>query len=192
MHPHAVLRRCLALLLLALAVGCGAAASPPPVATPAATDAVGLPHDAFDVTVVRVVDGDTILARVGGRGASLRVRILGIDSPESVKPDTPVACYGHEASALTMSLLPKGSHISAAYEKEHQDKYGRELWDLWLPDGRFLATLLAASGTVRPDPFKPNIAYAGPIGAAAREAHDAGRGLWGHCSFADAFPEARQ
>ena len=165
---------------------------PPPVAAPAARDEVSAPHDAFAVTVVRVVDGDTILARVGGRGGDLRVRILGIDSPESVKPNTPVACYGHEASALTRRLLPGGVQLRAAYEVEHQDRYGRELWDLWLADGRFLATVLAASGTVRPDPFQPNTAYAAPIEAAAREAHDAGRGLWGHCAFSAAFPQVRQ
>ncbi|HVU74156.1 MAG TPA: thermonuclease family protein [Mycobacteriales bacterium] len=186
-------RALLALALIALGTaGCGTGATPPPVAAPAGADAVAVPRDAFAATVVRVVDGDTILARVGGRGANLRVRLLGIDSPESVKPDTPVACYGHEASSLTASLLPKGAQIRAAYEKEHQDRYGRELWDVWLPDGRYLETVLAASGTVRPDPFKPNIAYAAPIEAAAREAHDAGRGLWGRCSFHDAFPEVRQ
>jgi micrococcal nuclease len=161
------------------------------VAAPDAAEAVPVPHDAFVATVVRDVDGDTILARATGGDAVLRVRVVGIDSPESVKPDTPVACYGHEAAALTASLLPKGARVRAAYEVEHQDRYGRELWDLWLPDGRFLQTVLAASGTVRPDPFPPNTLYAVPIAAAARRAHDAARGLWGHCALSAAFPQLR-
>ncbi|MBS1838545.1 MAG: thermonuclease family protein, partial [Actinobacteria bacterium] len=57
--------------------------------------------------VERVVDGDTIVADV--RGSRERVRLIGIDTPESVKPNSPVECYGKEASAHTQELLPEGT-----------------------------------------------------------------------------------
>jgi len=177
--------------LLVLAVGCGSTPVPPPVAVPAAAVVASapVPTDAFGVTVTRVVDGDTVIARRDGATATVRVRVLGVDSPESVKPGTPVACYGHQASAFTRMLLPAGTRMRAAYEVDHQDVYGRELWDLWFPDGRYFEAILAASGTVRPDPFPPNITYAAPIAAAVRAAHDQRRGLWGACALTRAFPQ---
>ena len=57
-------------------------------------------------TVERVVDGDTVDLRfASGRE---RVRLLGIDTPETVKPNTPVQCFGPEASARAKALLPHG------------------------------------------------------------------------------------
>ncbi len=148
-----------------------------------------MPADTFIATVVRDVDGDTIIARRHPGSPKLRVRIIGIDTPESVKPDTPVECFGHEASALTAALLPPGTSITAGYESDHQDQYGRELWDVWLPDGRSLESVLAASGVARPDPYPPNVDHADAIDAAAHLAISAHRGLWGACGFAKSFPD---
>ena len=60
-------------------------------------------------TVVRVIDGDTIDVRIAGRDE--RVRLIGIDTPETVKPEAPVECYGPEASAFTKQLLPEGTPV---------------------------------------------------------------------------------
>jgi micrococcal nuclease len=178
-----------AVLLLLFLSACGTATSlPPAVGLPADVVAATRPAaDAFPVTVVRVVDGDTLVARHSG--AEVRVRLLGVDSPESVKPGTPVACFGHQASDFLRRLLPAGTVLRAAYEVEQHDAYGRELWDLWFGDGRLLQGVLAASGTVRPYPYKPNITYARPIAEAARAAHDARRGLWGACALTAAYPQ---
>ena len=61
--------------------------------------------------VIRVVDGDTILVR-GRGGAAERVRYIGVDTPETVKPNSPVECFSHEASRFNSSLV--GGSISSA------------------------------------------------------------------------------
>lgn len=170
-----------------LLAGCGAGqpAVPPVVAAPS----IAVPAEAFQATVVRIVDGDTIIARTAPGGSKLRVRVVGIDTPESVKPGEGVACYGHQASTFTGRLIPAGTTIKAAYEVDQHDKYGRELWDIWLPDGRSLESIMAASGVARIDPFPPNIQHADVIAAASVMAQRARRGLWGACGFAKAYPD---
>jgi micrococcal nuclease len=148
-----------------------------------------VPRDAFPVEVVRVVDGDTLVAVRPGSTRQLKVRMLGVDSPESVKPGTAVACFGHQASAFLRRLLPRGHRVLAAYEVEREDSYHRQLWDLWLPDGTYVEAVLGASGLVRPDPFPPNVTYAAAIALAVRTAHDRRRGLWGSCALTAAFPQ---
>ena len=182
-------RRCLGLLVVALLVlvGCGAGQPPVPAAAPAPSIAV--PPSAFTATVVRIVDGDTIIARTSSGGPKLRVRVVGIDTPESVKPGEGVACYGHQASTFTRQLLPAGTTIRAAYELDQHDHYGRELWDIWLPDGRSLEAVLAASGVARIDPFPPNTEHADVLARASTDAQAARRGLWGACGFAKAYPD---
>jgi micrococcal nuclease len=72
-----------------------------PAPPPRATDESRPPGDA--AKVVRVVDGDTIHVEIGGAEAT--VRLIGMDTPETVAPDRPVGCFGHEASAFTTQLL---------------------------------------------------------------------------------------
>jgi micrococcal nuclease len=139
-----------------------------------------IPADAFAARVDRVVDGDTFLATAAGTTTSVRVRVIGIDTPETVKPDTPVRCYGPQASTFTKHLLPTGSVVHAAHEPGGDtDQFGRQLWDVWLPDGRFLESVLAAAGAARAYPFPPQTEYAGLIAQLAGEARASGRGLWG-------------
>jgi len=178
-----------ATLLLVLSTGCGGdEPGPPPVATDAPV--VALPVGAFDAQVTRVVDGDTVVARVAGRGPSVRVRLLGVDTPETVKPGTPVACFGHQASAFSTALL-QGRRIWAAYQDEQVDDFGRQLWDIWLPDGRFVAGLLVASGTARVLPYEPNTAHASALATAEDVARRGRRGLWAACAVTAAFPQLR-
>ena len=61
-----------------------------------------MPPAALSATVERVVDGDTFIARRGGR--SLRVRLIGINAPESVKPGSPVECFGPESAQVLLDL----------------------------------------------------------------------------------------
>ena len=163
--------------------------SAPPVVDPGPVESPQIPPAAFSATVVRVVDGDTFLARVPG-GPDLRVRVIGVDTPETVKPDTPVRCYGPQASAFTKHLLPAGTSVRAAHEPGGDvDRYGRQLWDVWLPDGRFLESVLVASGAARAYPFRPQVEHAGLLASLQSQAQSAARGLWGPpCrghSFAD-------
>ena len=134
----------------------------------------------FRAQVVRVVDGDTFLARLEGRGPPVRVRIIGADTPETVKPGVAVRCYGPQASAFTKHLLRPGTWVRAAYESGGSvDRYGRQLWDVWLADGRFLEAVLVASGAARAYPYAPQLDHAPLLADLQRQAQAAHRGLWG-------------
>ena len=152
----------------------------PPAVDPGAVESPAIPPAAFQARIVRVVDGDTLIASPAGGSGAVRVRIIGVDTPETVKPDTPVRCYGPQASAFTKHLLPAGTVIRAAHEPGGDvDRYGRQLWDVWLPDGRFLESVLAAAGTARAYPFPPQVEHADVIARLAAQARQERRGLWG-------------
>jgi len=152
----------------------------PPAVDPGAVESPAIPPAAFQARIVRVVDGDTLIASPAGGSGAVRVRIIGVDTPETVKPDTPVRCYGPQASAFTKHLLPAGTVIRAAHEPGGDvDRYGRQLWDVWLPDGRFLESVLAAAGTARAYPFPPQVQHADVIAGLATQARAQRRGLWG-------------
>ncbi len=138
------------------------------------------PGRAFTARVDRVVDGDTFIAL--RRGERLRVRLIGVDSPESVRPGSPVECWGPESSARLTRLLPVGTRVTGAYQGGgRQDQYGRDLWDVWLPDGRFLQGVLVRRGAARAYPYRPQVAHAAYLEKVAALARDRDRGLWGHC-----------
>ena len=170
-------------LVVAIRIASGAhggVPAAPPVVDPGPVESPAVPAAAFVAQVVRVVDGDTFLARVEGSGSSLRVRVIGVDTPETVKPNTPVRCYGPQASAFTKHLLPAGTQVRAAHEPGGDlDHYGRQLWDVWLPDGRFLESVLVASGAARAYPFPPQTTYAALLAQLQSQARQANRGLWG-------------
>src|SRR5207302_858374 len=76
----------------------------PAAVDPGAVESPAIPADAFAARIDRVVDGDTFLATMAGTTQSVRVRVIGVDTPETVKPDTPVRCYGPQASASRRGL----------------------------------------------------------------------------------------
>jgi len=135
---------------------------------------------AGEVTVARVVDGDTVVVHLAGGDEP--VRLVGIDTPETVKPHTPVQCFGPEASARTKALLPKGTAVRLERDVEGRDRYGRLLAYVYrLPDGLFVNLSLAADGYARPLTITPNVAYADRFAAAVNDARRARRGLWASC-----------
>jgi micrococcal nuclease len=185
----AVIAVLLVVVVIRAATGSHGAPSAPPVVDPGPVESPAIPAAAFVAYVVRVVDGDTFLARVGAARGSVRVRVIGIDTPETVKPDTPVRCYGPQASTFTKHLLPVGTPVRAAHEAGGDvDRYGRQLWDVWLPDGRFLESVLVASGAARAYPYPPQTEYAGLIASLADQARAAQRGLWGAPCRGNSFP----
>jgi micrococcal nuclease len=130
---------------------------------------------------VDVVDGDTIDADV--HGSYVRIRLIGIDTPETVKPNTPVQCFGPEASAFTKQVLPAGTAILLVRDIEARDDYGRLLAYVYrAADGLFVNLELAARGYARPLTIKPNDAHASEFAHAARAAEADGLGLWGSCA----------
>jgi micrococcal nuclease len=131
-------------------------------------------------TITRVVDGDTVRVRV--RGREERVRLIGIDTPESVKPNTPVQCFALEASARTKALLPKDTAVKLVRDAEARDRYGRLLAYVYRQrDGLFVNLALVRDGYALVSTFPPNVAHASEFVAAAAEAREADRGLWSRC-----------
>lgn len=170
------------LVVLAAACGPGARAGSPPTTPKASADSIasGLPA-APNATMVRVVDGDTIDVSI--RGSTERVRLIGIDTPETKKPNTPVQCYGPEASDFTKHALPEGTAVLIVRDREARDDYGRLLGYVYRgSDGTFINLALAAAGLARPLTIAPNDAHAAEFVAAATAAEAADLGLWGACS----------
>ncbi len=131
-------------------------------------------------TVVRITDGDTLHVRVNG--ASERVRLIGIDTPETHKPGTPVECFGAEATKALGRLLPAGTPIRLERDVEARDRYGRLLAYVYrVADGLFVNLEMAQTGFAAPYTYPPNVAHTDVFVAAAADARDAGRGLWSAC-----------
>lgn len=131
-------------------------------------------------TVVRVVDGDTIIVR-GPGGRTEDVRLIGIDTPETVDPRRPVGCFGPEASAYAKHLLT-GRRVILRYDRETKDRYGRFLAYVWLAHpAEFVNGRLVELGYARAYPFPPNTAHEALFAALERRAALEGRGLWLAC-----------
>lgn len=129
--------------------------------------------------VLRVVDGDTILVAVGNRQE--RVRYIGIDTPETVKPNTPVQCFGKRASAANHRLVD-GRAVRLVGDAEARDRYGRLLAYVYrADDGLLVNAALIRGGYATTLEIAPNVRFADRFAALARQARDAGRGLWSAC-----------
>ncbi len=92
-----------------------------------------IPAGAMEATVTGVSDGDTVKVEVGGEPAT--VRLILIDTPETRRPNSPVECFGPEASARTEALLPEGATVDVEREVSETDRYGRLLRYVWVPTG---------------------------------------------------------
>ena len=140
---------------------------------------VGCAESSPGTAIVRkVVDGDTIEVRVGNRNET--VRLLGIDTPETVHPDKPVECFGPEASARTKHLLPRGAMVRIERDTEARDHFGRLLLYVFLGD-QMVNELLVREGLARPLSIEPNTTHAARLQRAADEARTANVGLWAAC-----------
>jgi micrococcal nuclease len=129
--------------------------------------------------VVKVTDGDTIRVRLSG-GRVERVRYIGIDTPESVKPNTPVQCYAKKASHYNASLVG-GREVTLRLDAEQRDRYGRLLAYVYA-DGAFVNRVLVARGYARTLTIAPNVAHADEFARLASRAREAGLGLWRACA----------
>ena len=131
--------------------------------------------------VVRVVDGDTIRVRLDGR--TERVRYIGVDTPESVKPGSPVQCYAKRAAAANAALVA-GRSVRLVGDVERRDRYGRLLAYVYRePDGAFVNAQLVRDGYARTLRIAPNVAHAGEFARLAQSARRDGRGLWAACAI---------
>lgn len=130
--------------------------------------------------VVRVVDGDTIVVKI--QGQEEKIRLIGINTPESVDPRKPVECFGKEASNHAAELLPEGTQVRLVRDVEARDRYGRLLAYVYREsDGLFVNLAQVADGFAEPATYPPNVAHVDDFTAAARTAREQNRGLWSSC-----------
>ena len=145
------------------------------------------PPGAETALVTRVVDGDTIEVRIEavapGPGAGearigldYDVRLIGIDTPESVRPGTPIECFGKEASAATTALL-EGQQVHLVKDVEETDRFDRLLRYVYLGDEMANARLVA-NGYATAYTYPPNVRHSTLFVQLERDARENARGLW--------------
>jgi micrococcal nuclease len=140
--------------------------------------------------VVRPVDGDTVVVEVDGQEEP--VRLIGIDTPESVAPDRPVECFGPEAKARTAALLPEGTVVRLERDVEARDRYDRLLaYVIRAEDDVLVNRLLVEEGLAEAIAYPPNLAHQQELEQAEVAARAAHRGLWPACGGTDAPIEPR-
>jgi micrococcal nuclease len=179
-----VLRVLALCLLIALLPGCGHTVV---LVRQAPATLEGEPDGHEIATVTRVVDGDTVEVAITDRlegpgagraqvGRTYDVRLLGIDTPESVDPGSPVECFGPEASAAAKALL-LGEQVTLVKDAEESDQYGRLLRYVYLGEEMADARLVA-NGYAHSYPYPPNVRHAYLFVQLEREARASDRGLW--------------
>lgn len=129
------------------------------------------------VTLVRIVDGDTLVVDLAGQEE--RVRIIGIDTPESVKPNSPVECFAHEASEHTKGLLEATGELVIETDptQDTRDRNGRLLAHVFA-DGVNIGEQLIRDGYAYEYTYRDPYVYQRAYQQAQREAREVGRGLW--------------
>lgn len=125
--------------------------------------------------VTRVVDGDTI--EVTFNGQKEKVRLIGVDTPETVHPTRGEEPYGKEASNYTKSRLD-GQTVNLEFDVQERDQYGRLLAYVWIGNELFNETLVK-EGYAQISTFPPNVKYVDVFRAAQEQARAQGKGLWG-------------
>ncbi|HBU02697.1 MAG TPA: hypothetical protein DEB20_09260 [Acidimicrobiaceae bacterium] len=139
---------------------------------------------AAEPTVIETIDGDTIDVRIGYKRQ--RIRLLGIDTPETKDPRKPVQCFGREASERTEELLPPGTIVRLEHDIEKHDAYNRLLAYVWrASDGLFVNLDLVAGGYADILSIPPNTAHADAFRAAMTAAKATPVGLWATCGGPD-------
>lgn len=128
--------------------------------------------------VQRVIDGDTISVSINGKNETLR--LIGMDTPETVDPRKPVQCFGREASTKAKEILTgKMVRLESDSTQSNRDKYQRLLRYVFLEDGTFFNKLMIGDGyaheyTYQSNPYK----YQAEFIKAEKQARENNRGLW--------------
>lgn len=146
-------------------------------ASASAVAPVSKPLDATAVTVDYVHDGDTLFV-VTSSGERLKVRLIGIDTPEV---GDNAECFGSEATARARALMPEGMTAWVTADAGPLDQYGRSLLYLWSDSGEFVNLTLVSEGYATPLSIAPNVRYEQSFATAASSAQAGSAGLWGAC-----------
>jgi len=125
-----------------------------------------------DFKVKRVIDGDTIELENGSK-----VRLIGVNTPETTHPSKGVEYYGKEASNFTRRMV-EGKQIQIMFDIQRVDRYGRLLAYVFLDDSTFLNAELLKQGYAKISTYPPNIKYVEKFKQLEQEARENARGLW--------------
>jgi micrococcal nuclease len=141
------------------------------------------------VKVTRVVDGDTIIVDLNG--VEERVRLIGIDTPESVHPDASRNLpEGKVAFEFTKSRL-EGKEVKLEFDVQERDQYGRLLAYVYIDGAMFNKTLLS-EGYARIATYPPNVKYVEDFTAIQKQAREGNKGLWSEETFnSEVVPEVK-
>lgn len=151
---------------------------------------ITIPAAAVDKAIVEYIcDGDTLVVMY--KGKSTKVRLIGIDAPESKENSKAIRNakrsgedikkiteQGKRATAFVKSVLKKGDSVTLEFDAGQYDKYGRTLAYVYLEDGRMLNELIIASGYATPMTIAPNVKYEERFLMAYRKAREKKIGLW--------------
>jgi len=162
-------------LLALVGGGLGCADQQLPAASTGHAAEAGEGYPRLSVDVLRVVDGDTILVRLPN-GATERVRYIGIDTPESVRPEQPVEPYGPEAANRNRELL-SGAQVELEFDVQERDRYGRVLAYVFA-DGMLVNRRLVEEGLAFAITYAPNVRNQQELLDAQRQARQEGVGIW--------------
>jgi len=128
--------------------------------------------------ITRVIDGDTADVLIGDK--TERVRLIGIDTPETVDPRKPVQCFGKEASARTKEILQEGMLVTLASDptQDDRDKYGRLLRYISTPDRSDAGFQLISEGYAHEYTYQTPYQKQAKYQSAEKAARTEGLGLW--------------
>jgi micrococcal nuclease len=138
--------------------------------------------------VTRIIDGDTIVVAVGSK--SYHIRYIGMDTPEEVKPNTPIQAMAREAAAANARLVA-GKSVILERDVSETDRFGRLLRDVWVQRDGVLTLVgleLVRTGFAQVTTFPPDVKYVDELTAAEAEARSAELGLWGPAPLATPVP----
>lgn len=124
--------------------------------------------------VLRAVDGDTILLASGAR-----IRLQGINAPETVKPDAPVEAWGPEASQFTKDFIQHANNrVRLTFSLERKDRYDRFLAFVWNGDKMLNEELVRAGLAFARLDYRYSGTMKRRLADAQEEARQANRGIW--------------
>ncbi|MEM6297013.1 MAG: thermonuclease family protein, partial [Myxococcota bacterium] len=129
----------------------------------------------LSATLMKVTDGDTIVVKLDGKRE--RVRLVGIDTPETANSPRGPQPYADEATAALERLLGRG-RLALRFDAEERDHYGRLLAYVYASDGTFVNEAMVRDGWARALRVPPNVRHAKHFESLAREARRARRGIW--------------
>ena len=140
-------------------------------------------------TVEKITDGDTFSVIFNGRKE--KIRLIGIDTPESRKnaraekqskeesiDEATIIAMGKAAKEFISTLIKKGDKVKLEFDVQERDKYGRFLCYVYLEDGRMLNEVVIREGYAYPLSIAPDVKYEEKFREAFRYARENNKGLW--------------